>query len=58
MKNKNTELEDFSKMMENAEVKVLSPEEFDKLQDLINSPPKPSAALIELMSRKPRYISK
>ncbi len=49
------EIDDFKKMMENAETITVSPEAFDKLQQLINEPPKPSEALKRLMSTKPRY---
>lgn len=50
------EIDDFKKMMENAETIIVSPEEFDKMQRLIDAPPKPSEALKRLMNSKPRFI--
>ncbi|EAB4417364.1 DUF1778 domain-containing protein [Salmonella enterica] len=35
---------------------TLSPEAFDKVQQLIDEPPAPNEALVELMTREPRYI--
>lgn len=52
------EIDDFKKMMENAETITVSPEAFDEIQRLINEPPKPSEALKRLMSTKPRWVKR
>lgn len=41
---------EISSMMDNIEVKVLSEESFNKLEQLINDPPNPSPELIKLMT--------
>lgn len=52
------EIDDFKKMMENAETITVSPEAFDEIQRLINEPPKPTEALKRLMSNKPRWVKR
>lgn len=37
------------------EKKLVSPEVWDQIQELIKNPPAPTQALIDLMTRKPRY---
>ena len=46
------ELEDLKKMFENPEIMYVSQEACDKLQEMIENPPPPPLALIELLNRK------
>ena len=50
-----SEIEDFKRMMENTETKILSPEEFDRLQAALSEPAAPSPKLVELMNREKHY---
>ena len=46
------ELEDLKKMFENPEIMYVSQKACDKLQEMIENPPPPPLALIELLNRK------
>lgn len=51
----NENIESLNEMMKNPERIVVSEEEFEKIQKMVNEPANPSDALRELMSREPNY---